>query len=122
MGKFLKSKLFMFLASVALVFTAVTLVRELQKKYEIDREIRALEQEITSLDAKNREITELINYYQTSEYKERQARSLLNLQKPGEFAVVLPERDNDRESDLEKIEVVSVSNLQKWWEYYFGHK
>ncbi len=122
MGKFLKSKLFMFLASVALVFTAVTLARELQKKYEIDREIRTLEEEISNLDAKNREITELINYYQTSEYKERQARSLLNLQKPGEFAVVLPERADGGHTDAETVEVVSMSNLQKWWAYYFGNK
>jgi cell division protein FtsB len=111
----------MFLASVALVFTAVTLFRELQKKYEIQSEIRRLEAEIANLDSKNREIQELISYYQTSEYKERQARALLNLQKPGEFAVVLPERDDDQGAAELEADPGRVSNFQKWWEYYFGN-
>lgn len=98
------------------------LVSELKKKYEINQEIRSLQREIVDLESKNQEIKELIQYFKTSEYRERQARSLLNLQKPGEFAVVLPPLPEEnlaatssRENSLEK-------NWKQWWNYFFGKK
>lgn len=104
-----------------MVGMSVLLGRELVKKYQIDKEIKQLEREITALESKNKEINELIDYLKSAEYRERQARSLLNLQKPGEFAVALPNPEGqDQENVKLKESKDSRSNLEKWWEYFFG--
>lgn len=117
---FLKSKWFaaggLILCSMFFFFV----ISELRKKYAIRAEIRKLEAEIAELESQNQEFLELLNYLKTPEYKERQARSLLHLQKPGEFAVALPAREEEQVAAEALPQTPNKSNLQKWWEYFFG--
>lgn len=124
MKNFLKSKLFLWGAVLALLFLTVSIGQKLYKKYLIEREISRLEEDIASLQAGNKNILELIDYFKTPEFRERQARSLLSLQKPGEFAVALPPRDDadpagGREAGTAREK---VSNLKLWWDYFFFGK
>ena len=101
-----------------------SLGRQAYKQYQIHREISGLEQEIEKLQSQNQELAALLEYFKTPAYKERQARSILNLKKPGEFAVALPPREEEQaggESNA-KIKETSGSNFQKWREYFFGQK
>jgi len=117
--RFLKSKLGILLAITLLALTIYYLARESYKKRLIDKEIALLEAEIASVEGNNKEILSLINYYKTAEYKDRQARSILNLQKEGEFAVALPERQPDDDGSVTGSND-SRSNLEKWWNYFFN--
>ena len=119
LGEVLKSKLWLAVGGVLLVVTAFYLVRETYQKRQIDNEVRKLQDEIAAVEGKNKEILELINYYKTTEYKERQARSLLGLAKPGEFVAVLPPKKPAGEETAAVDN--SVSNLSLWWEYFFGN-
>lgn len=116
----LKSKLFVAAGLIVLLSTGYFFARELQKKSRIHREIRDLEGEIEKFESQNEEILRLINYFKTPEYKERQARSLLNLQKPGEFAVALPPSEEDMPSEASLVPAETKSNLKAWWDYFFG--
>lgn len=118
LGKLIKSKLGFAAGICFLLVTIFFLVQETYKKYVINNEIRKLREEIALVEGKNKEILELINYYKTTEYKERQARSILGLAKPGEFVVALPPKENDTAMDGETVE--SASNLQRWWDYFFS--
>lgn len=114
-----KSRFFMGTVAVALVLLVIFLGKELKKRYEIRKEIQNLQQEIASLETKNQETSQLINYFKTREFQERQARSLLNLQKPGEFVVALPFQEEEDNVGTELNKPLK-SNLQKWWEYFFN--
>lgn len=92
---------------------------QFQKQWEIRKEVKKLEQDIASFEGKNQELRLLVDYFQTTEYHERQARSLLNLQKPGEFAVALPEYPEDKAPPEQKVEKRSGANLSAWWDYFF---
>lgn len=116
----LKSKFFVFVGLLVLLFMSFLLVKEFQKKYRINKEIKSLEQEIASLEASNKDIADLIGYLRSPEYRERQARSLLNLQKPGEFAVALPPLEEETVTGEGQAREERRSNLSKWWEYFFG--
>ncbi len=116
----IKSKFFIAVGLIALVMMGVFASRGFYKKKQIQREISSLQEEIGKLETKNEEVLDLINYFKTQEYKERQARSLLNLQKPGEFAVALPPQEEEEpEAGPQSIRESGISNLQKWWEYFF---
>ncbi len=97
--------------------------RGLYKTYQVKQDVRSLEREIASVEGENQELLELIGYLKTPEYKERQARSVLNLQKPGEIAVALPGGETQspaRENSKVSGEENSESNWKKWWKYFFG--
>ena len=123
MKNFLKSKSFRWLATVFLFFLLVSFGQKLYQRHLIEQEISTLKDEIAALGQGNKEILDLISYFKTPEFKERQARSLLSLQKPGEFAVALPPREDvnlDGGPNEEKPE--GSSNLLKWWDYFFASR
>ncbi|OGE84340.1 MAG: hypothetical protein A2846_03860 [Candidatus Doudnabacteria bacterium RIFCSPHIGHO2_01_FULL_49_9] len=114
----LKSKLWLVVGSTLLALTAFYLARETYQKWQIDTEVEKLQDEIVAVEGQNKEILELINYYKTTEYKERQARSILGLAKPGEFVVTLPPRKEQAAGDSAQMD--SKTHLQEWWEYFFS--
>lgn len=121
LAKLLKSKFFRGLLVIGLVLVLAFLGRELKARYEIREEIRQLQAEIKGLEGKNQETKLLIDYFRTQEYQERQARSLLSLQKPGEFAVVLPFQESST-STRPETDDNRRSNFAKWWKYFFGNE
>ena len=118
----LKSKFFQFAGTVVLVLIIFFLAQQLYRKYQINQEIKGLENEIAFLQTKNQDILKVINYLKTSEYRERQARSLLGLQKPGEFAVALPGDEPVEQTLGAGVSAQSGgnSNFIKWWRYFFS--
>lgn len=120
-ASFLKSKLFVFFGVAALFLSLSFLGKELYKKYQVRQEVHALEQEIEKMNRQNQDLTELIGFLKTPEYRERQARSVLNLQKPGEIAVALPQRGENKPEEQvgEAVNSSTDSNLKKWWDYFF---
>lgn len=117
----LKSKLFKTVFFLAVLLLAFLVFGEFQKKYQIQKEVAKLQKEIEAIESKNFKLSELLEFYKTSEYRELKARELLNLQKEGEFAVVLPYQE---EASSTVGEVVGgerrESNLKKWRQYFFG--
>lgn len=114
----LKSKL----ATIALilVFGAVAFVTtELyMQKRQVDSEIARLQEQSNNLNRDNQQLSELIKYLDTQEYKEREAREKLNLKRPGEEVVVLPEDTGNGQVASVNID---IPNPQKWFNYFFSN-
>ena len=117
----LKSKAVTYLGIALILLVLFYLGKQWHKKYLIDKEITALHQQISDLEGKNEEILNLITYFETTEFKERQARSLLNLQKPGEYAVALP-GDEGAAASQQEAQEKHESNFKLWWNYFFNNK
>lgn len=122
--KFVRSRAFAVVGLMVLVFFGYLLVKEVQKKYEINHEISDLQKQVNQLGDRNKELNDLISYFGTDAYKELQAREKLNLQKEGEVVVALPPDQSqlgyspDAASDQAKQ--VKQSNPQLWWNYFFA--
>ena len=100
--------------------------RSVWQHYQINLEIRNLKLEITALQDKNKTLEEQIKYYQTSAYKEKEARAKLGYVKPGEKAIAIPQEKKAPPTNQSQIqtqiysdEIFKIPNYLKWWDFLF---
>jgi cell division protein FtsB len=96
----------------------VTVELYIQKK-QVDSEVRRLQSQAQTLTHDNQQLSELIKYLDTPEYKEREAREKLNLKKAGEEVVVLPS-ESELNAQVAGSATDSRSNPSKWFSYFFN--
>ena len=123
----LTSKFFLLLCTVLIMLFSVSVVKELLRRIEINKEISTLEQEIGVLESNNQELANLIDYINSSRYQEKEIKARLNLQESGEQVVFVPQngRTNsvmlpDAETGINaNIDQSGNANYTKWWNYFF---
>ena len=122
--KFTSSKFFIILLILILIGIFTALGKEGYRKYQLDKEITSLEKEISSLKKENKEISELLNYFKSNEFLEKQARLKLNLLKQGEKLIIIRPEKQDilSSSSVEESKTKKdFSNIKRWWDYLFNH-
>ena len=109
-----------------LLLVSIPLARNVSKKYDIDSEVQALENEIASLQTKNIELEKLINDYASIDFVEEIARLNLGLKKEGEEVLVVKKDNSNIETSNNslnaKIKFVGdkkEANTNKWFRYFF---
>jgi cell division protein FtsB len=115
---FLQSRLGTIVLGCGLVFVLFITAKLLMQKNEVEREIKELRAKSEEINKQNQDLSQLINYFNTETYKERQAREQLNLKKEGEYVVVLPKQDS---ADLMQTNAEKISNPRKWFNYFFAN-
>jgi cell division protein FtsB len=124
-GKTLFFRVFVMAGVLIIAFLGSALGKEMYREYQIQREIDSLKSDIEALEKNNYKLSRLIEYYETDEYKEVEARKKLNLKKEGENVVVIKpsplsiERDNFEEKANQDD---NLPNYKKWWNYFFETK
>ena len=117
----MRLKLIMGVAALIALFLVVSLVQEMNRRWQVQREVQRLEQEVKESQRKTIELENLNQYFRTDDYQERLARENLNYAAEGEKVVLIPE-------DQVQIEVKSGNVLQKveldstpmrWWKILF---
>jgi len=118
-----KWPLFLIANLAVLLVVGVSTVRESYRGWTVDHEISALESKAQALEGRKMELGQLAARMQEPSYVERQARSKLGLQKPGEKVVVL--EGVSATHTVWNIDVVAVaqpaearSNPERWWQYF----
>jgi cell division protein FtsB len=123
MAKILYSKSFIFFLLIVLVLAIIAFGRESYRNFGINQEIKDLERKIKQLKASNEELIGLEEYFQSEEFLEKQARLKLNLTKPGEKVIIIKQIEEDLKGLGQKETIAKeISNIQKWWEYFFDRK
>ena len=127
LNRLLRSKLVIILELVILVGLSIALGKEVLHKYQVQGEIRELETKISELEHRNVEIGSLINYLESDEYKEEQARLKLGLQKPGESVITVLGASTESETISTESLAYNIyvsddtkTNPQRWWDYFFS--
>src|SRR5690348_12989443 len=87
---FIKTRFATWVLTGALVLVCFIAVKILIQKHQIDSQIAKLQAQADKIKQDNDKISSLINYFNTQEYTEKQARQQLNLKKDGEDVVALP--------------------------------
>ena len=111
---FWRSRLFVVIGGIALIFIVFSATRELYNNYLLRKEIKNLEDQATKLESRRLELLDVAQKIQTGEYLEEEARLKLGLQKPGEKVVVI----NNDKNVPEKERTESRTNPQLWWDYF----
>jgi cell division protein FtsB len=118
---------FRIMAALVLIVVFVmgsALARELYREYQIKSEINTLKTQIGSMQKDNYELSQFLDYYQTDQYKEEEARKRLNLKADGEKVVMIDGTD-DSNVETQKAPAVQKDtspNYQKWWNYFFASR
>ncbi len=116
----LTSNLFLLISLVALIIIITALVKGLIRRQELDQEIAKIKNDIAVYQTKQEELTNLITYLQSAEFKEKEARLKFNLKKPDEKVVVLPGQEISETILSETTSALNIPNWQKWWNYFFN--
>lgn len=112
-----------FLAIIGLVFIVAILLplaRTYSQKKLVEKEIEEIRSQIDLYESQSRELSELLSYLQSDQSLEEQARQNLNLKKPGETVVVIENKKTAFEAVNDDRLSSPVSNLKKWWGYFFN--
>ncbi|MDQ5938890.1 MAG: hypothetical protein QG642_580 [Patescibacteria group bacterium] len=113
---FFESRFVNLILIVLLVLSAVKVIREAIVRYEINKEIAALENQLGDLESKSDKLGSMIAYLKTDQYIEKEARTKLNLVKPGEKQInFTSSTDSLAQVDLSK----KSPNYIKWFNYFF---
>jgi len=110
-------------SGIFLIFIVVFFVKDNFRAQEIDNEIKQLESDISTLETENKELVELIRFFDTQGYAEKKARTELGLIKPGEKLVIISDDIETSDSlNSEKEDEEKISNPALWWDYFFDKK
>jgi cell division protein FtsB len=118
---FLKTKWATWVLLAVLALGLVGFARVYFQKHKIDKEIAKLQERADKINRDNEQLSYLIQYFNTPEYQEKQAREKLNLKKEGEYVLGLPESNEQDENQLTASEQYS-SNAKQWFNYFFHSK
>ncbi|MFH1385697.1 MAG: septum formation initiator family protein [Patescibacteria group bacterium] len=125
---FFSSRTVLFLLLLAFVWLSLVLVKAFYKKRQLDQEIGSLKAEIEKMDKKGQELNQLLGYFSSESYLEKEAKDKLNLKKEGESVVMVQgpadeavgENNNSGASVAAAISAPVVeNNLVKWWNFFF---
>jgi len=129
---FSKSKVIIIFSLAAVILISVPLVRKINQKKALDKEIAELTEQAERIEQKNSNLSEVIDYLQSNTFAEKEARLNLDMKKTGEKVLVVKnEADEGAEKkDLKSVFIVSglenlpesikTSNKQIWRDYFFG--
>ena len=115
---------------LAFVWLSLVLVKAFYKKRQLDQEIGSLKAEIAKTDKKGQELSQLLSYFNSDSYLEKEAKDKLNLKKEGENVVMVQEPAADQAVAVDNTNGNQTSpstsaapandnNLVKWWKFFF---
>lgn len=118
------SRLFFMTLCVIAALIAFGFARAYYQNYKIRQEILALEAQLETLKEKKFESMELLSYVLSPAYVEEQARTELNLKKPGEAVAIVDTDEVDAAAAAEDGDRgesgQAIGNPLKWWYYFWG--
>ena len=118
--KFFYSKTFILGLLIVFVLLFVAAGREAYRSYRINQEIKDLQEKIEELNKGNLELAEMEKYLQSDEFLEKEARLKLNVVREGEKLVIIKQPEGETVSEeKQQTEEKEISNIQKWWRYFF---
>lgn len=119
----LLSRWFLLSLLAAAVIIAISYARAYYQDYKVRQQIAALETEVLNLQRKKLVSLDLLKQAGTEQFLEDKAKTELNLKKPGEQVLVIPNIKPETPQTVVATTTTAVdepvlSNPRKWW-YYF---
>ncbi len=128
LSNILKPKLWLSLALLALlIFILAQLFSSWNKKSDIDQEIDALKEEAAKAEAQNSQFKKMIEYLESDQFAEEQAKLKLGLRKDGEQVAVITGLEDVATSAATTTAAGSTNtalggNWRHWLDYFLAEK
>jgi uncharacterized protein YeeX (DUF496 family) len=114
-------KLILSVAGIIVLFILISLVQEMNRRLQVQREIVTLETQARELEKSIIERESLNQYFRTEAFQERMAREKLNYRAPGEEVVLLSSEYIARPETAAREEPTQAASIQRrWWDVFFG--
>lgn len=104
------------------------LIKETYRKKQVLDEIRQLQEEAARIEKENSQIKEKLAYFDSRDFKEKEAKDKLNLQDPDEnLLIIKPSLSKEAALETEEKEIGTreemsqLSNPRKWLNYFFKY-
>lgn len=119
---FFSSKIFILIMAVAAVMIVFEYARAYYQDYLVRQEIEYLQDQTKRLEAKKMELLDVLKYVKSDSFAEEKARTELNMVKPGEQVVVVPQVATaaGRQEQTAVVKWDNISNYKKWFRYFFN--
>lgn len=117
----LKSKFGTIVLCLALGGAGFLAARAIIQKYTVDRQIAQMQARAASISNDNQQLSDLVKYLNTDQYRQKAAREQLNLKKDGEYVVALPPDTQESASGATTTTGGTLGNPQKWYRYFFSN-
>lgn len=109
-------------AGVVVFFLLISLAQEVNREWQIQREIQILEAQVHEERTAISQLENLNQYFRTDDFQERLAREKLNYRAPGEEVVLIPDKDLSNETNevIRKEEEAETPTYRQWWDVFFN--
>ncbi|PJB51844.1 hypothetical protein CO101_00580 [Candidatus Berkelbacteria bacterium CG_4_9_14_3_um_filter_39_23] len=106
------------------IYSGFIVYRQIKLNYQTNLKIDDFKGEIESTNIQNKNLNNLLVYYQSNTYKELEARKRLGMKKAGETIVIAPENTDKAEEVQEEQSIQNSAkdttpNYQKWFNLIF---
>jgi len=109
---------------LVIIFLLIGTTKEVIRRISLRQEISILEKQIAELESQNRSLGEYVASINTESFQEKEARKRLNLQKPGESLLIIPETktlsNEVPDNTILNTTAKGKSNPIRWWQYFFS--
>ena len=134
LGSFFSKQLPLTLLLVGLlVLLAVPLARNFKRQQAVNKEIAALQSEASQAENQNSQFKKMIDYLQSDQFVEEQAKINFDLKRQGEkVAVITGQPDAANPGEISGASQPAVPEPQtilspgerwgRWWDYFFAFK
>ena len=113
-------KIFLFFLIAIFAFAFSSAKKEGDKNKNIYSEMDRLEEQAVNLEKEKQNLSNLIAFFDTPSYKEREAKEQIGLQNPGEKVIVITRKEEQNIEAPQKIKDAPKSNFRKWIKFIFG--
>lgn len=101
------------------VYLCASLATTLKRNYDLGRQITDMQKQINQLQQAKQDLAFQLQYYQTTSYQEREAKSKLGLVMPGENEIILPSPTPEAAAKP-AAPATRKSNLRQWLDFLEG--
>jgi cell division protein FtsB len=128
-SKIAGSKILFLVMILILGYLGYALVNIFLEKKIIDNRLASLRSEVEEMELYRAEIKKNKEYYSSQDFLEKEARRLLNYQKPDEEVIaVIPNKNSQiseektitKKEKVQQKNIEELSNPEKWQQYFFG--
>ena len=123
---FYYSKWFVLIVFIIIVFFSISAIRDYYSQEDLRDDIEMLESQISELETDQYDLAATLIQVQSEDFVETEARTRLNLRKPGESVIIVSSNEdvrrfNEQAGDLGIRDLLNEpeSNVSQWWKYFF---
>lgn len=111
------SPFFSLVLILLLILVMISFFKTFIQERGIRKEIVALEDEIKKIEGEKIDLLETLDYLKSDFFKEKEAREKMEMQKPGEKAIIILPGQSEEEQEKKQPDEENLPIFKKWWQY-----